>query len=433
MTFADWHRLGLRDPAASAKTLLNRLTALPADQRRAIVAWSTPEPALMATIARQIAMGGPLAGVPFLVKDLFPVRGVPMHAGSSFLAEVRSTASSDSSLVKALETAGAVLGGTTHLHEFAYGLTGENVHWGDVQNPLALDRISGGSSSGSAAAVAAGIVPLALGTDTGGSIRVPASFCGLFGLRLTPHHPWIADAFPLAPSFDTAGWFTRTAGDMRRAVEALIGVRAHERPLRGVFLGFDDWVPADPDVATQVNANARRMAPDADAMTKGELLQVFRGTTEAYAILQSIEAFNVHRGWLDLHRDRYSSEVWQRIDRGRHWRAEQEENARIKLASVRLLWTKFFLTYDFLVLPATPFPALRKAVCTLENRNRLLALTTPASLGGLPVLTLPIPLQTGLSAGLQVVVNSATSPVISWALNQFCPDARPESCLEGRP
>jgi len=419
MTFADWHRLGLRDPAASAKTLLNRLATLPADQRRAIVAWSTPEPALTALIARQVAMGGPLAGVPFLIKDLFPVRGVPMHAGSSFLTDVRSTASTDGSLVKALENAGAVLGGTTHLHEFAYGLTGENAHWGDVQNPLALDRTSGGSSSGSAAAVAAGIVPLAVGTDTGGSIRVPASFCGLFGLRLTPHHPWIADAFPLAPSFDTAGWFTRTAEDMRRAVEALIGVRAHERTLRGVFLGFDDWVPADPEVVTQVNAIARRMAPEADALTKAELLKVFRGTAEAYATLQSLEAFNVHREWLDRYRDRYSPEVWQRIDRGRRWQPEQEEKARIKLASVHLLWTKFFLAYDYLVLPATPFPALRKAECTLENRNHLLALTTPASLGGLPVLTLPIPLTQGLSTGLQIVVNTATSPVISWALNQF--------------
>ena len=116
------------------------------------------------------------------------------------------------------------------LFEFAWGLTGENAHFGDCEHPRFPGRTSGGSSSGSAEAVAAEIVPLAIGTDTGGSIRVPAAFCGIFGYRGVPGEPWITDAVQLAPSFDTAGWFTRSGADMmRQLIEALVGLRTSER------------------------------------------------------------------------------------------------------------------------------------------------------------------------------------------------------------
>jgi len=418
MTFADWSSLSRTDPAAAAHTVLARISALPAAQRRAIFAWVPDLETLATHFALSSQSTGPLAGVPYLLKDLYPVKGVPTHAGSGFLPEVRPTPLHDSALVTALDSAGATLAGTTHLHEFAYGLTGENAHWGDVCHPEFPERTSGGSSSGSAAAVAAGIVPFAIGTDTGGSIRVPAAYCGLFGLRLTPHHAWIADAFPLAKRFDTAGWFTRTAIEMEAIVESLIGTAESVRPLRGVSLGFDTWVEADADVAIAVKAAMPRFAPEADRATREELLNAFQGATQAYAVLQSVDAFDVHRDWLDPLKSRYSPEVWQRIDRGRRWSDDQLMSAQAKLVSIHLLWARFFQTFDFLVLPATPFPALRKLECTLENRNRLLALTTPASLGGLPVLTVPIRLPSGLTTGLQIVVNNPASPAIAWALRQ---------------
>ena len=121
-----------------------------------------------------------LAGVPFVVKDLFDAAGWPTKAGSTFLEEERARPEGDGALVARLRAEGAVLAGKTQLHEFAYGITGENPHYGDVEHPRLPGRTSGGSSSGSAAAVAAGVVPLAFGTDTAGSIRVPAAFCGLF-------------------------------------------------------------------------------------------------------------------------------------------------------------------------------------------------------------------------------------------------------------
>lgn len=416
MPFAEWTQLSRSDPDLAALTCRRRAEALPPRQQRAVFAWLPSAEALAASLKRGLVSGGPLAGVPYALKDLYPVRGLANRAGSTFLHEVRPASTADGAIVAALDQAGASLAGITHLHEFAYGLTGENPHYGDVVHPHHPDRTSAGSSSGSAAAVAAGIVPLAIGSDTGGSIRVPAAFCGIYGLRLTPHHPWIADAFPLSRRFDTAGWFTATPEDMLATIEALIGKGTGERPLNGVYLGFDNWVEADPDVARALGAAAERYAPAADDTTRDELLAAFNGAAQAYAVLQSIDAFDVHRDWLDPLKPRYGADVWQRIDRGRRWTDNDLETAHIKLTALHLLWSRFFLTFDFLVLPATPFPALTKSDCTLGNRNRLLALTTPASLGGLPVLTLPVQLESGLTSGLQVIVSTPISPVISWIL-----------------
>src|SRR5580658_846459 len=205
MTFSEWQQLS---PGSAAREVLRRVDAhLGAAQRRAVVAALVDESALEAAFA-SAPPGSPLRGVPYFVKDLFDVAGMPTFAGSSFLPEVRPAPDRDSQIVGELRSAGAVLAGKTQLFEFAWGLTGENAHYGDCEHPGFPGRTSGGSSSGSAAAVAADIVPFAIGTDTGGSTRVPAAFCGIFGFRGSPHSPLISDSVPLAPSFDTAGWFT---------------------------------------------------------------------------------------------------------------------------------------------------------------------------------------------------------------------------------
>ena len=210
------------------------------------------------------------------------MEGLPTFAGSSFLPEVRPSPAADSQIVRDLRAAGAVLAGKTHLFEFAWGLTGENAHYGDCEHPGFPGRTSGGSSSGSAAAVAADIVPFAIGTDTGGSIRVPAAFCGIFGYRGAPHDALISDAFPLAPSFDTAGWFTRSASDMRAAMAALVGIRTSEREPRGCYV---DMPGLDPDVASACAAAAAKLAPTADGTTRGELLDKFAPAAEIQGVL----------------------------------------------------------------------------------------------------------------------------------------------------
>jgi amidase/aspartyl-tRNA(Asn)/glutamyl-tRNA(Gln) amidotransferase subunit A len=411
VNFADWQNLS---PADAARELHRRAaTLLSVDQQRAALAVVLPEEKLTEAFAAARATNGPLAGVPYFAKDLFDAAGLPTFAGSTFLPEVRDTPALDGAFVRASSATGAVFAGKTHLHEFAYGITGENPHYGDCEYPRFPGRTTGGSSSGSAAAVAAGIVPLALGSDTGGSIRVPAAWCGLYGFRVTPRDAWISDAFPLSPTFDTAGWFTANATDLRLAISALTGLRSLQRPLRGCYLAMPG---VDAAVADACRLAAERLAPAADAATREDLLHGFAPAVDAYHTTVAVEAWEAHKSWADRYRDRYDPVVWQRLNRVHALTTAQLDSALLGLTTVRLLWTKFFLTYDFLVLPATPCPALTKAECTLENRSRVITLTAPASLGGLPVLTVPVRLPSGFSTGLQIIVNHPQSPVVNWAL-----------------
>ncbi len=413
MTFRAWRN---RSPTDAAREIHHRVrTTLSPAQQRAAIAWLEPEETLAARFAAA-PHHAPLAGVPWFAKDLFDAADMPTFAGSTFLPEVRPAPARDSALVGALRAAGAVLAGKTHLHEFAYGITGENPHYGDCEHPRFPGRTTGGSSSGSAAIVAAGIAPLAVGSDTGGSVRVPAAFCGLFGFRLTPRDRWISDAFPLAPSFDTAGWFTANAADLRETIGALVGLRTSEREPRGCYLELPGL---DADVAMACAQAASRVAPPAEPIVQRDLLRGFAGALETYNVIVAREAWEVHKFWADRFQARYDPAVWQRLNRVHALTAAQIDAAQFALTTLRLLWTQFFLTYDFLVLPATPCPALTKAECTLENRSRLLALTAPVSLAGLPVLSVPVALPSGLTTGLQIVVNHPQSPAVAWALEQW--------------
>ncbi len=414
MTIRDWQALA---PEEAAREIHRRVREhLRPDQPRAVLAWLPPEPDLAARFAAA-PRSGPLGGVPFFAKDLFDFAGTPTRAGSTFLPEVRPTGATHGALAQALAAAGAVLAGKTHLHEFAYGITGENPHYGDCEHPRFPGRTTGGSSSGSAAAVAAGVVPLAFGTDTGGSVRVPAAFCGLHGLRLTPHHPWIVDAVPLAPTFDTAGWFTATAGDLRLTITALLGGSgpAGADP-RGHFLELPGL---DPEVASEFRTASARLAAPADSATTAELRAAFAPATDAYHTIVAREAWDWHRGWAERYRERYDPQVWQRLNRAHTLTHAQIDAAAHTLAAVRQTWAAYFRAFDFLILPATPAAAPTKAGCTPELRQRLITLTAPASLGGLPVLTLPVPLPGGLTTGLQIVVPDAQSSVLPWALDRF--------------
>lgn len=413
MNFSAWQQL---PPAAAAREVLQRAgTRLMPAQRRAAIAVLGDEEALTARFAAA-ARGGPLGGVPYFAKDLFDAVGYPTFAGSTFLPDARPAPGQDSSLIQAMTTAGAVLGGKTQMHEFAYGITGENPHYGDCEHPHFPGRTTGGSSSGSAAVVAAGIVPLALGSDTGGSVRVPAAFCGLYGFRMTPRDRWISDAVPLAPSLDTAGWFTATAADLRATLDALVGRRTSQREPRGCYLALPGL---DADVAVACAAAAAHLTDPADPAVRDELLRGFSGLLDAYNTTVALEAWAVHKGWAETFRDRYDPAVWQRLNRVHALTPAQIDAAQFTITTLRLRWTQFFLTYDFLVLPATPCPALTKAECNLANRGRLLALTTPVSLAGLPVLSVPVPLPSGLTTGLQIVVNHTQSPAVSWALEKL--------------
>ena len=415
MTFPEWQQL---PPAEAAREVHHRIrTRLAPGQQPAVIA-ALPDEAALAEVFARVSRGAPLGGVPYFLKDLFPLAGQPMFAGSTFLPEVFPPADQDCAMVRALQDAGGVLAGRTHLHEFAYGITGENPHYGDCEHPRFPGRTTGGSSSGSAAIVAAGIAPLAIGTDTGGSVRLPAAFCELFGFRLTPHDALIADAFPLAPSYDTAGWFTATAGDMKTAITALIGLPASLEAPGGCYLELPGL---DPEVAAACREAAATLAPAADATTRDALLAAFSASVDAYNTTVADEAWAIHHPWAERYRERYDPGVWQRLNRVHSLTTAQRSTAQHATATIRNAFKQYFRTFDFLILPASPFAALTRADCTLANRLRILTLTTPASIGGLPVLTIPVALPSGLSTGLQIIIPHPRSPVVSWALST-CPD-----------
>jgi amidase/aspartyl-tRNA(Asn)/glutamyl-tRNA(Gln) amidotransferase subunit A len=438
LPFAAWQSMSA---AEAARTVHLRVAALPENLRRAALAWLRREADLAAELGMFEPVGGalrpdgmaatstesgrkappttksPLHSVPYLLKDLFDLAGVPTQAGSTFLNSARGTPTRDSALALRLRELGAACAGKTHLVEFAAGLFGDNSHYGDCPHPHFPDRLSGGSSSGSAALVAAGVVPLAVGTDTGGSVRVPAAFCGIHGFRLSPRDDFIRDAMPLSPSLDTAGWFTSSAADMISAVAAITGPAQPGKEPRGCFLPAKSLgLVFDPGTAVACDRAAAALASPADAAISAALLASWQGAIDAYTVTALHEANAVHRDWLAPYREHYEPGIWQRFSDGGRYTPDQLGQAAATIAAVRTTFRQFFAGHDYLVLPATPFPALRKSDCTPEARKALLTLTTPASLAGLPVLTIPVPLPSGLSSGLQIILPAANSPVVPWLL-----------------
>jgi len=429
MNFAAWQALS---PANAAKEYLRRVAAMSDSQRRAVLA-SIPTEAALTRRFEAAPSSLALSGVPTLIKDLFDLGGEPTRAGSVFLSEVRPERllGHDGSFPRDLRLAGAVVAGKTQMVEFAYGLTGENPHYGDCVHPLFPDRTSGGSSSGSAVAVASGLIPLATGTDTGGSIRLPAAFCGLFGLRLSPYQEWIEDAVPLSAPFDTAGWFTATAEDMRISLDGLLPFVIHRAtpskadarvvdpgPKRGCYL---EMPHLDKEVAKACAGAAERIACVAGLTVKRALHHVFAEAVDAYLVIGSLAAWEAHRPWFDANRDRYSPVVRERLERALAWKPEQIKKARQSRDKIMRILDEYFQEYDFLVMPAAPFAALKTTELTSANRRRILELTAPASLGGLPVLTLPVnlPKTPGLTCGLQLIVQEAHDPILRVALRNW--------------
>ncbi len=405
-------------PSDAAREVHRRIDALSAGLRSAALAWARPERELADELGLT-ATSQPLHGIPYLLKDLYDLGGVPTKAGSTFLDQARGRPTQDGAIVGRLRELGAACAGKTHLVEFAAGLFGDNAHYGDCPHPHFPDRLSGGSSSGSAALVAAGVTPFAIGSDTGGSVRLPAAFCGLYGFRLTPGDDFIRDAMPLSPTMDTAGWFTASAVDMLATVRAMVGPAPQGEEPRGCYLPAGSLgVHFDPDTAAAYERAAASLARPADQSTTSTLLASWQDAIEAYTTTALSEAHMIHRDWLAPYREHYEPGIWQRFTDGGRYTRDELAKAAFGIATVRVAWRQFFANHDFLVLPCAPFPALRKADCTPEARKQILTLTTPASLGGLPVLTIPVPLPSDLTAGLQIILPAANSPVVPWVLNR---------------
>lgn len=418
-TVAEWRDYyRTRGPGPTAEAWLVRLAAIDAVTQRAALCGLPDERTLRRRFeAAWEQRDGVLGGVPFLAKDLFAERGERLGAGSTFLSEVQPPSPHDASLLAAFrDDAGAVLCGKTQLNEFAFGLSGENPHFGDCPHPTHPDRLSGGSSSGSAWAVGAGLVPFALATDTAGSIRVPATTCGVHGVRL-PLIEQLEDVFPLAPGFDTVGWMAGHAEDLATVSTAVLGDTPPRR-LHGLWLG-DPGANIPADVLDALRLKAVRHGAEIDEEVAAALRQALRGCGEAYPVLGGYAAAQVHAPWMERHATDYDPAVLARLVAGRN-RTESEIAAAIVIRrkAIDAFQLLFDSGWDFLALPCTPGTALPKSGHTAEHRARLLTLNAPASLAGLGTLAIPVSVgDEGLTVGLQLVVRDvdALRAAIGWS------------------
>jgi Asp-tRNA(Asn)/Glu-tRNA(Gln) amidotransferase A subunit family amidase len=333
-----------------------------------------------------------LFGVPVAVKDCFDVAGYATTCGSRFYAEKNGNARSDSTVAARLRQAGAVIMGKTHLHQLAYGITGENSDYGDCVQPRNAQWLTGGSSSGSAASVQEGSSVAAIGTDTGGSVRVPAALCGLAGYRsslgLGGAQAW-QGATHLAESFDTLGWLFRDLSDGPALAAALFGPEPVDAPVDAphsvtiAAVGGSFLHDCEPAVLAmyQVWQEELRRA--------GAKLEPFEpdwwdDTREIFLGIQGHEASALHRGNFE----HFERPIAERLAWGASLSQAVVEGLRERHADFRRKIDLLLEQHDFLILPCAPMSALPVGADHSATRQKILRYTTPASLAGTPVVTL---------------------------------------------
>lgn len=351
--------------------------------------------------------GGPLAGVSFAAKDLFDVAGLPTGAGSPEWLASHPAAAATAPAVQRLLDAGARLVGKTLTDELAWSLTGQNHHYGTPVNVAAPGRLPGGSSSGSAAATAAGLVDLALGSDTGGSVRLPASFGGLYGIRTTHGRIPLEGAVPLAPSYDTVGWFARDPALFARAGTALLtGARPARAPTR-LLLAADLFALAGEAVTAALGAAVQRLAA---RFGPAEPLDLAEGRLalwrDAFRTIQSAEAWSTHGAWIEAVRPAFGPGVRERFAAAASIDPARLAEARALRDEVRRRLVALLPPGTLMLAPVTPgiAPLLGMPEPALDGfRATALALLCPAGHAGLPQVSLPLARLEGCPLGLGVM------------------------------
>jgi aspartyl-tRNA(Asn)/glutamyl-tRNA(Gln) amidotransferase subunit A len=343
------------------------------------------------------------SGVPLAVKDLFDTAGVRTTYGSAIFAEHVPAATAEA--VLRLEAAGYVNVGKANLHEFAWGITSENPHFGRVPNPLAADRIAGGSSGGCAAALAAGVADAALGTDSGGSIRIPAACCGVTGFKPTFGLVPLEGCFPLAPSFDHAGPMARDVGGCERMLQALVPTfeAAELDGLDELEVGVAWTGQADPLVRACVEAAAalfpRSRPLDLPLPDIGPLFE--REAAEVHTAL-----------WRD-HRKLYGDNVAHKLERAMQVTDAEAETAARARELYREQLAELMGAVDLVLTPTLEMVAPPAGVGDLALRPRVLRLTFPWNVIGAPALALPCgPAEYRLPASVQLIGRPGDDPLV---------------------
>jgi aspartyl-tRNA(Asn)/glutamyl-tRNA(Gln) amidotransferase subunit A len=395
--------------------ILNSFTDVTADRARAKAR----------AIDADIAAGkkvGPLAGVPFAVKNLFDVAGLPTRAGSKINRDL-APAKRDATLIERMEAAGAVLVGALNMGEYAYDFTGENVHDGPSRNPHDTTRMTGGSSGGSGSAVGGALVPIALGSDTNGSIRVPSSFCGIFGLKPTYGRLSRARSFPFVASLDHLGPFARSVTDLALAYDAMQGPDADdgacttrgvepvtpllEQSISGLRVAIAGGY-FQKNVFPEAVEAVGRVAKALGATQMVDVPEAARARAAAY-VITTTEGASLHLDRLRRRPNDFDPAVRDRLIAGAMVPAPMIDRAQKFRRWYRAQFSEIFKSVDVLLAPATPCtaPKLGQVNFTLDGvelpvRANIGVHTQPISFIGLPVVAVPVPLEP-LPIGVQII------------------------------
>jgi amidase len=369
-----------------------------------------PVGAFIALAGVPVAVGpdGPLAGLSLGVKDIIDVAGYPTGCGNPTRRAEATPAAVHAPVVATLLAAGARFAGKTHTAELAFSLDGRNAHYGTPVNVAAPGRVPGGSSSGSAAAVAAGLVDIALGSDTGGSVRGPASMCGLVGLRTTHGRIGLDGVMPLAPSLDTIGWFARDIEAYARVGAVLLGEDAPGPALSRVLVADDaiGWLSGPAEAAAAGSAMPRLLAP---FESTGRVVLAPEGLAERYVVLRAIqgwEAWQALGPWVMARQPVLGAPIRARLELGARITAPELTAAQAAREEVRGRMDDLVRDDTVIALPTLPTiaPLVDGPEPELEAfRQRALPLLCTAGLAGLPQVSIPLASVDGCPMGLSLI------------------------------
>ena len=362
-----------------------------------------------------------LRNIPIAVKDLFDTAGIRTTIGSKFFAE--NIPQEDAFVVEKLKQAGALIVGKTNTHEIALGITGNNPHYGTARNPWDTTRIPGGSSSGSAIAVATGMALGALGTDTGGSIRIPASLCGIVGFKPTFGRISLRGVFPLSWNLDHVGPLTKSVKDAASILQVISVYDpidpASSRMLTGdylghlidpvegrkIALGMGEFIEtAEPEVLESVH-KAANVFESLGCKAQEVNMDWLREAALANRLMTQSDGAAVHRDRLKEHPDWFGEDIRRRLEDGANTSSTEYVLARRTQVEVRKRFEQFFESYDLLMIPTTPIAAPTiEGHDAVEQAGRLTRFTAPFNLAGLPSLSMPCGFtKEGLPIGLQII------------------------------
>lgn len=350
---------------------------------------------------------GPLAGLTFAAKDIFDVAGHTTGGGNPDWKAAQSPATRTAPHVQRLVDAGATMVGKTITDEITRGILGENAHYGTPGNPRAPGRVPGGSSSGSASAVAGGLVDFALGSDTGGSVRIPASFCGLYGMRTTHGRLTLDGMLMQAKSFDTVGWFTRDAEMFARVAEVMFETKIPKIPLTRMIVAEDAFEVADKSVQEALQKPLQAIGKLIGDGTKMRLsdngLDEWRMCQQP---LQSREAWTTAHEWVDRCNPRFGYDVARRFMESATITDETVAAAQVGRELVQARMAEVLQPGTVICLPTAPFPAPEAGLPQSkmwERRSSIITLTCLAGLLGAPQINLPLAEVGGVPIGISLL------------------------------